>query len=384
MKIWTTIASVGAGLVLVLSSLTASAEDQTIRLGSVLAATGPAAFLGAPEQKTLKYYVGQINDAGGIEGKKIDLIIYDSGGDANKARTFAQRLVEEDKVEAVIGGTTTGSTMAMIPVFENNEIPLISLAGGVAIIDPVKPYIFKTPHTDRMACEKIFTDMKKRGLTKIGMVSGTGGFGASMHKQCLAVAGKKGIGIVVDETYNPQDTDMTAQITKIRNTEGVEAVLNPGFGQGPAVFARNYAQLGMKLPLYESHGVASKQFIKLAGDAAEGIRLPAAALLVADQLPDDDPQKPVVVGYRDTYEKVTGEQVSTFGGHAYDALMILKDAIERADSTDPKAIRDAIEKTKGLIGTGGVFNMSPTDHLGLDESAFRMLQIKNGDWVLAK
>jgi len=384
MSIKTTMAGLSVGLAVAFAAPNASAQEDTVRLGSVLAVTGPAAFLGAPEQKTLEYYVGQINEDGGIDGKKIDLTIYDSGGDANKARTFAQRLVEEDEVDVVIGGTTTGATMAMIPVFENHEVPLISLAGGISIVDPVKPYIFKMPHTDLMACEKIFSDMKKRGYTEVAMISGTGGFGASMREQCLEVADDKGVKIVVDETYNPQDTDMTAQITEISNTEGVDAVLNAGFGQGPAVFTRNYAQLGMKLPLYQSHGVASKQFIKLAGDSAEGVRLPAAALLVADQLPDGDPQKKVVVDYRDTYEKVTGEQVSTFGGHAYDALMILKDAVERAGSTEPKAIRDAIEQTEGVVGTGGVFNMSAEDHLGLDESAFRMLEIKDGDWVLAE
>jgi len=161
-------------------------------------------------------------------------------------------------------------------------------------------------------------------------------------------------------------------------------VLNPGFGQGPAIVTRNFRQLGIKVPLYESHGVASKSYIKLAGEAANGVRLPAAALLIADKLPDSDPQKPVVVGYRDAYEKATGDPVSTFGGHAYDAFHMLIEAIERAGSADPAAIRDQIEQTKGFMGTAGEVNMSPTDHLGLNLSAFRMLEIKDGDWTIVK
>lgn len=175
---------------------------------------------------------------------------------------------------------------------------------------------------------------------------------------------------------------MTPQLTNIRNADGIQAVINPGFGQGPAIVTRNFAQLGIDLPLYQSHGVASAQFIELAGDAAEGVRLPAAALLVADKLPDDDPQKPVVVGYRDAYEAATGEPVSTFGGHAFDAFKMLQAAIERAGSAEPAAIRDELEKTSGFIGTGGVVTMSADDHLGLDLSAFRMLEIRDGDWTL--
>jgi branched-chain amino acid transport system substrate-binding protein len=353
-----------------------------IKVGSSLSVSGGAAFLGDPEAKTLKMLVDELNAAGGIKGEKIVLISYDDGGDPNKAKTFATRLVEEDGVVAVIGGTTTGATMAMIPVLEDAEIPFISLAGAVDIISPVKKFTFKTPHTDRMACEKIYADIKARGLSKVGLISGTDGFGASMHKQCLEVAKDAGIEIVADETYGPTDSDMTPQLTNIKNVAGIEAVVNPGFGQGPAVVTRNYAQLGIKLPFYQSHGVASKQFIELAGPAAEGVRLPAAALLVADALPDSDPQKPVVVGYKNAYEKATGEQVSTFGGHAYDAFHILVGAIEKAGGADPLAIRDAIEQTKGYIGTAGVVNMSPEDHLGLDQTAFRMLEIRNGDWVL--
>jgi branched-chain amino acid transport system substrate-binding protein len=360
-----------------------TAAAESIKLGSVLSITGPASFLGDPEDKTLKMYVDKINAAGGVDGKKIELVVYDDGGDANKARTFATRLIEDDKVVAMIGGSTTGTTMAMIPVFEEAQIPFISFAGAVEIIDPVRKYVFKTPHTDKMACEKIFENIKQRKFTKVAMISGTDGFGASMRAQCVKVAPNYGVSIVAEETYGPRDSDMTAQLTKLKNTAGVEAVVNPGFGQGPAIVTRNYAQLGMSsTPLYQSHGVASKSFIDLAGPAAEGVRLPAAALLVADKLPDSDPQKKVVVDYKKTYEDATKQPVSTFGGHAYDGLYILVDAMKRAKSADPKKVRDEIEKTKGFVGTGGIVTMSPTDHLGLDLSAFRMLEVKGGDWTL--
>jgi branched-chain amino acid transport system substrate-binding protein len=374
-----------AATVLALGIGAGKAQDgEPIRIGSVLAATGPASFLGDPEKKTLEMYVDRINGAGGVLGRPLELIVYDSGGDANEARTFATRLVEDDEIVAMIGGSTTGDTMAMVPVFEDAAIPFISLAGAVVIIDPLKEWVFKTPHTDRMACEKIFEDLKARGLTRIGLISGAGGFDTSMRAQCLAVAGDYGVELVADEVYGAQDSDMTPQLTNIRNTAGLEAVVNAGVGQGPAIVTRNYAQLGIKVPLYQSHGVASKSFIELAGEAAEGVRLPAAALLVADKLPDDDPQKPVVTGYKAAYEAETGEPVSTFGGHAYDGLMMLVGAIERAGSAEPAAIRDALEQTTGFMGTAGEVNMSADDHMGLDLTAFRMLEIRDGDWALVE
>ena len=193
-----------------------------------------------------------------------------------------------------------------------------------------------------------------------------------------------GIEIVGEETYGPRDSDMTAQLTNLKGKPGLQALVNPGFGQGPAIVTRNTRQLGITVPLYQSHGVASKSFIELAGAAAEGVRLPAAALLVADKLPDSDPQKKIALGYKTAYETATKGQVSTFGGHAYDALYILVGAIERAKSSDPKKVRDEIEKTKGFIGTAGIFNMTPKDHMGLDLNAFKMLEIRKGDWALAE
>ena len=355
-----------------------------VKLGAVLSVTGPASFLGDPEKKTLEMYVDEINAKGGVNGQKLQLVVYDDGADANAARTFATRLVEEDKVVAMVGGTTTGATLAMIPVFEEAQVPLISLAGAIQIIEPVRKWVFKTPHTDKMACEKIFADLKQRNLTTVALISGTDAFGKSMRDQCVAVAPQAGITIAHEESYGPRDSDMTPQLTNIKGKPAVQAVINPGFGQGPAIVTRNYRQLGIALPLYQSHGVASKQFIELAGPAADGVRLPAAALLVAEKLPDNDPQKPVVVAYTRAYQQKTGQPISTFGGHAYDGLMIFVEAAKRAGSFDKAKVRDEIEKTKNFIGTGGIVNMSPRDHLGLDLSAFRMLEIKGGDWTLVQ
>lgn len=356
-----------------------------IKIGATLAETGPAGALGDPEAKTLRLLVKEINDKGGVNGQKIELIVYDDNGDPNKARTFATRLVEKDQVVAIIGGTTTGATMAVIPVVEEAKIPFISLAGAIEIIDPVKKWVFKTPHTDRMACAKIFDDIKKRGLRKIALISSTDGFGSSMRNQCLATVGEYGLDIVADEKYGPQDVDMTPQLTNIKGKEGLQAIINPGFGQGAAVVTRNVAQLAIKAPLYESHGVASKSYIDLAGvEATEGVRLPGTALLVGDLLPDNDPQKKVVMAYKKLYEEETKTPASTFGGYAHDAMRILVDAIKRAGSTKPEAIRDAIEKTAGLVGTTGTVTMTAKDHLGFDLSAFKMLEVRKGAWTIAK
>ena len=206
-----------------------------------------------------------------------------------------------------------------------------------------------------------------------------------MQAQCKLVAPDAGVEIVADETYDPKDSDMTAQLTKIRGTEGVQAILNPGFGQSAAVLARNYRQLGMNIPFYASHGVASQGYIDLAGaEAVEGFRLPGTALLVADLLAEGDVQKPAVTAYKATFEGKFATPVSTFGGYANDAFLIMADAIIRAGSSEPAAIRDAIETTSGLAGTTGVYSYSAGDHLGLDLSAFRLLEIKGGKWTLAE
>lgn len=363
---------------------TAMAADP-IKIGSVLSVSGPAAFLGDPELKTLQLYIEKINAEGGVLGRKLELVHYDDGSDAAKANSFTKRLIESDKVDVLIGGTTTGATMAMAPLVEKASLPFISLAGAVVVIDPVKKWVFKTPHTDRMAAEKVFEDMKKRGISKVGLLSETSGFGASGRKETQAVAAKYGITLVADETYGPKDTDITAQLTRIKSVPGVQAVFVFGLGQGPAVVTKNYGQLGMTaLPMYQSHGVASDEYLKLSGKAAEGVRLPTPALLIANALPAADVQKTIVTGYDKMYKDKYKMDPSTFGGYALDALNLSVDAIKRAGGTDREKVRAALETTKGFVGTTGVFNMTPANHMGLDLSAFRMVEVKNGDWVQLK
>lgn len=363
-------------------SITTADAAEPIKIGSILSVTGPAAFLGDPELKTLEMMVADINAKGGVLGRPLQLVHYDDGGNAATANGFAKRLLDDDKVDVIVGGTTSGSTMSMVPLVEKAGIPFISLAGAVVIVDPVKKWVFKTPHTDRMAAEKVFEDMRARGLTKVALLSETSGFGQSGKKQTEEVADKYGITLVANETYGPKDTDMGAQLAKIRNTPGVQALFVFGLGQGPAIVSRNVKQLGLTIPVYQSHGVASEEFLKLTGDAAEAARLPSPAQLIADKLPDGDPQKPVVTAYNAAYLAKYGTATSTFGGYAYDGLTLAVNAMKAAGSTDPAKVRDAIEATKGHVGISGVFNMSPTDHMGLSLDSFRMLEIKGGDWSL--
>ncbi|SDV50575.1 ABC transporter substrate-binding protein [Chitinasiproducens palmae] len=366
--------------------LGAARAAEPIKLGIVLSTTGGASYLGDPAEKALKLYIDRINKAGGVIGRPLQAIFYDDAGDANRARTFATRLVENDRVQIVLGGSTTGTTMAMVPVFEGAEIPYMSVAGGVNIVEPVRKWVFKSPQTDRMGCQRIFADLKARKLTNIALIAGTDGFGTSMRAQCVKVAPDYGVKIVAEQSYGVTDTDMTPQLLKLKGAPGVQAIVNTGAsGQGAAILTRNYGQLGMqKIPLYQNPGVASKSFIQLAGAAAEGVRLPAPALLIGKQLPDSDPQKRVVLDFTQVYEQGTGQPVSSFAGGAYDALMMVVDAIKRANGTDPAKVRDALEKTRGYIGTAGIVNMSPKDHLGLPVDAYRLLEIHDGDWKLVQ
>lgn len=370
-----------AGLVTATFATSALASG-TIKIGSVLSVTGPAAFLGDPEQKTLETYVAKINAEGGVLGKKLELVHYDDGGEAGKANSFAKRLIESDKVDIIIGGTTTGGSMAMVPLVEKAGVPFISLAGAVVVIEPVKKWVFKTPHTDRMAADKVFEDMRKNKITKVALLSESSGFGQSGRAETKLSAQRYGIELVADEQYGAKDTDVTTQLTKMRNIPGVQAIFVFGLGQGPAIVTKNYAQLGIKLPLYQSHGVASDEFIKLAGAAAEGVRLPTPAMLVEKQLANNDPQKALVSQYNSTYRNKYKAEPSTFGGYALDALYLAVDAIKRAGSTDKDKVRAALEQTKKYVGVTGEFNMSRTDHMGLNLQAFRMVEVKNGDWNL--
>lgn len=378
-SLWTVCISVYVCAVFATSAFAAG----TIKIGALFAVTGPAAFLGEPEKKTLEMLVNEANAKGGINGMKLEAVIYDTQGDATKAVQLATKLIKDDKVAAIIGPSTTGESMAVIPVAEKEHIPLISCAAGIKITDPVKHWVYKTPANDHVAAEKILNYMAKQKQKTIALLTVTDGFGSSGREQIKTLAKQKGFNIVADEVYGPKDTDMTAQLTKIRGIKP-DAIICWGTNPGPAVITKNVKQLGLKIPLYMSHGVASKKYIELAGaDAAEGVMLPAGKLAIYDMLPKNDLQAKLLKEYDQAYKKAYGVEASTFGGYAYDAFLLVTGAIRKSGATTEQ-IRNGIEQTNKLVSISGIFNMSPKDHNGLDLSAFEMVKIVKGDWSLVK
>ena len=369
-------------LFLCLACSTVSFAADTIKIGALFSVTGPASFLGAPERNTAQMVVDEINKAGGVKGHKLELVVYDTAGDATKAVQLATRLIKNDKVVAIVGPSTSGESMAVIPVVEKEQIPLISCAASVKITEPVKKWVFKTPQNDALAVAKIYEHLQKIRQTNVALLTVSDGFGASGREQLKALAGKYGIKIVSDDTYGPKDTDMTAQLTKIRGSQA-QAVICWGTNPGPAIIAKNVRQLGIKTPLYMSHGVSSKKFLELAGDASEGLRLPSGRALVADMLPASDPQKKSLLAFLKDYQNHFKAEADTFGGHAWDSIMLIKNAVEKG-ANSPATIRDQLEKTRHFSGISGVFNYSESDHAGLTKDAFVMIEIKNKDWALLK
>ncbi len=371
-------------LVVSLALAPAVQAAEPIRIGAIFSVTGPAAFLGEPERNTAKMLEEILNRDGGLLGRKVEIIVYDDESDATKAVTAVDRLLKRDKVMAVVGPSTTGSTFAIMPKMEEAKIPLLSAAAAKTIVEPVRPWIFKTPQSDYLAVRKIYQHAGKAGLKKVAILSPSDAFGAAGREELKARASSEGMSIVADEVFGPKDTDMTAQLTRIKGTDA-QAIITWGTNPGPAVIARNRVQLGIKLPLYMSHGVASKKFIELAGpENAEGILLPTGRLLVEEQVPANHPQKKVLTGYIKAYEQKFKQPISSFGGYAWDGVMLLAQAIKTAKSSEPAAVRDALEKIRGFQGTGGEFNFSPEDHNGLTEEAFVMVRISRGEWELLR
>jgi len=353
-----------------------------LKIGALFAVTGPAAFLGEPERNSAKMVVDEINKVGGVKGRKLELVSYDTAGDATKAVQLATKLIKDDNVVAIIGPSTTGETMAVIPVAEKYKVPLISCSAGIKITDPVKKWVFKTAQNDTLAVGRIYEQLQKQKLSKVAILTVSDGFGSSGREQLKAQAAKFGITIVSDDTYGPKDTDMTSQLTKFRGIKP-DAIICWGTNPGPAVVAKNARQLGIKIPLYMSHGVSSKKFIELAGEAAEGIRLPSGRVVVADMLPASDPQKKSLLAFVKDYQKHYKTEGDHFGGHAWDAVMLIKGAIERGASSSD-TIRDQLEKTRQFHGIGGTFTYSAQDHAGLGKDAFVLVEVKNRDWVIVK
>jgi branched-chain amino acid transport system substrate-binding protein len=362
----------------------AAEEPKPIKIGAIFSVTGPASFLGAPESKTAKMFVDKINASGGVLGQKLELIIKDSGGSPEKAVSFAKQLIEEDKVLAIIGPSTSGETMQIKKLCEENQMILVSCAAADAIVNPLAKYVFKTPQKDSQAATWIYRTMKEKGITKIAILTGNDGFGASGKKQLEELAKTEGIEIVANEVYDKQATDLTDVLTKVKSTPGVQAVVNWSIVPAQSIVAKNMKQLGMTIPLFQSHGFGNPKYVEQAGVAAEGILFPAGRLLVVDELPDSHPQKKLLATYKKDYEAAYQENVSTFGGHAYDAVLVVTEAIKKAGTTDRDKVRDTIENLHGLVGTAGIYNFSATDHTGLDLNAFEMLTVKNGKFTIYK
>jgi len=366
----------------------AMAFKGTYKVGAVFSVTGRTSFLGDPEKKTAEIITEEINKAGGINGHKLELIVYDTEGDATKANLAVKKLITQDKVCAVIGPSLSGTSLAVVPLAEQYKTPLISCAASYKIVHDDKtgkPYqwVFKTPQTDTMAVEAIYTRLQKQGIHKIAIMSVTSGFGASGREELIRLAPKYKIEIVADEKYGPKDTDMTAQLTKIKGTSP-QAIVNWSVGPTQVTVLRNWRDLGMvSIPFYQSHGFGSKKNIELAAGAAEGVFTPLGACNVADLLPEGHPQKAITMKYKKDYEEKCNEPLSSFGGHAWDALNMVQEAL-KAVGCDKAKIRDYLENNiKGFVGQHGIFTYNADDHNGLTKEAFNMVVVKNGDWELA-
>lgn len=360
--------------------MTGTASAKTLKIGAILSVTGPTAFLGVPEANTMEMLVESINAAGGVNGNALELIIKDSAGQKEKAVSYAKQLIEEERVFAILGPTRTGSTLAIKSLCERSKTLLISCASSKKIVDPVGRYVFKTPQNDSLAVRKIFEDMQNEGISKVAVAVGGTGFGKMGKMYSEELAPEYGISIVATEVYAPNVTDLSSLVAKWSNNSEIEAVINWSIVPAQTILARNMRQAGWDVPLYLSHGFGNIKYVEVGGKAVEGVIFPAGRLLVAEALADDHPQKQVLVDYKRDYEAKFDEPVSTFGGHAYDAFMILVQALEKTGVADTEKVRQAIEDME-FVGTGGVFQFSPEDHSGLNLDAFEMMTVKDGTFV---
>ncbi len=362
-----------------LGGVFAANAAEPYRIGAAFALTGPAAVIGTPSARIAEMLLDEINAAGGINGHQIEMITYDTESDPTKAVTVIRRLIDKDKVLAIIGPTTTGSAMASIKFIQDSEVPVVACVGGSPVVIPVKKWVFKSPQTGILAVDRLYEHFTQAGIKRVAILTSAGGFGASGRKALLTKAELLGFKIVADERYNDKDTDMSTQLTAIKGKDA-QAIVVWGIGPAPAIISKNAKQLGVTVPVFMSHGVADPNFIKMAGEAAEGVMMPASRFIVADKLTDSDPNKAFLMEVKNKYEAKYGP-VSTHTGYAYDALRIIERALAKAGA-DRAAIRDAIEKTEGYVGINGTFNMSPEDHNGLTVDSLVMVRVKNGGWEI--
>jgi branched-chain amino acid transport system substrate-binding protein len=380
---------IGLALVLILALLLLLAagcgqgsKSEPYVIGGIFSITGPASYLGEPERNSLEMVAEEINAKGGINGHPLKLVIYDDEGDVTKARLSAEKLLQKDKALAIVGPSITPASMTVLEITQKAKMPLISCAAAAGITAPAKDrlWTFKTAQTDQMAVSRIYQYCQKHGIAKVAILTVSSAFGVAGKEQLLGQAAQFGMEVVGQEVFGDKDTDMTPQLTKLRSTPA-QAVICWGVGPAPALVAKNMKQLGLTIPLIQSHGAASKKFIELAGDAAEGIIMPAGKLVIYQQLPDTDPQKAVCKDYTEKYKAKFKAPESSFGGYAYDAQRMLNVALAKGGSDQAK-IRDALEGIKNFAGVSGVFNMSPEDHNGLTPDAFVMVKIHDGNFAL--
>lgn len=357
------------------------AEEGPIVIGAVLDITGVGANLGVPEQNTLQMLADQLNAEGGINGREVELIIKDNQSTEDGAARATTELIQNDDVDLIIGASRTGPSLAMRPIVESEQIPNISIAANAAIVEG-SDWVFKTAQNDVVVIQSIIDDMAEKGYKTVALARDATGFGEGIAEMITEVGAEQGIELIATESFEPSATDFTAQMTNIRNAEA-DANIIWGITPSAGLAQAAYVQLGIDAPVYQSHGVANDAFFEAAGDAADGVLAPMGRLLVADQLPDDDPQLPVIDEFVADYTEEFGTPPSSFAGHAYDAWKIAVIALEEA-GTDADALRDAIENISGFVGISGVFEMSPENHSGLDSSALIMAEAGDGRWNLAE
>jgi branched-chain amino acid transport system substrate-binding protein len=355
------------------------------KIGAVFSITGVGSFLGEPEKKTAEMIADQINKAGGINGQPLELIVYDDESDATKCNLAVKKLIKKDKVPVIIGPTRSGESLAVVSVAEEAQVPLISCATSYKIVTPIESrrWIFKVAGSDAHVVGRMFDYMKSKGIERVAIMTDSTGYGASAREEFLRLAPEYGMTIVADERFGPQDTDLTAQLTKIRGTQP-QAIVNWSVGPTQILAVKNWRDLGLdSIPLFQSHGFGSLKNLELAGPAAEGVLLPLARVNVGPLLPDDQPQKKVIMAYTADYEQRFKEPISSFGGHAWDAMHLAIAAL-KAVGPDSAKIRDHIENTRGFVGMHGIFNFSPQDHNGLSKNDLEMVVVKDGKWALAR
>ena len=362
------------------ANLVGAAEKKPYKVGASLDISGPASFLGEPERNTLVMMQEKINLGGGINGHPLELIIYDNATDTTKHVMATKRLIEQDQVLAIIGPSTSGNSLAGIPVIEKAGLPNISLGASIKIVQPVKKWVFKTVKSDALNLTKMLTHAQKMGAKKVAMIYADTSYGVSGKEEFDKIAPKLGFTIVASETYGDKDTDMTAQLTKIK-ASGAEVIMVWSGSPAGSIICKNVKQLGIKAKLYHSTGWASQQYVDLAGDSANGVLLSAGRFLVMDQIPYWNPYRPVLEMYKNDFETKFKLKVNEFGGHAWDAMALILKALEKV-GPDKAKIRDEIEKTKNHLGINGNFNFSPTDHNGLDLSSFVMIEVENQKFKL--